>query len=130
MAIGNAVSDLAIAENTSIPQQPIEPSLWWKIDRLSISWVDDVTIDEAAKRAIITINSSRWGALDYIQRFSFLFKLGVEAQKQNFNVLLLDRRLQKVAEYSNGSDSWQMTPQTLGADPFRIIAPTIFQQQF
>ena len=128
--LSNQINNQAIAENITIPQQPVEPSLWWKIDRLAISWVDNVTIDEASKQAIITINSSRWGSLDYVQRFSYLFKLGIEAQKQNFNVLLLDRRSQKVAEYSNLLDSWQMTPQSLGADPFRVIAPTILQQQF
>lgn len=130
VAMGDRLGNQGIAENITIPQQPVEPSLWWKLDRLAISWVDNVTIDEASKQAIITINSSRWGALDYVQRFSFLFKLGVEAQKQNFNVILLDRRSQKVAEYMYKLDSWQMTPQTLGADPFRVIAPTILQQQF
>jgi hypothetical protein len=128
--IGDRVNNQAIADNTTIPQQPVEPSLWWKLDRLAISWVDDVTIDAKTRQAIITINSSRWRSLDYVQRFSFLFKVGVEAQKQNFNLLLLDRRLQKVAEYSYSQDFWQMTPETLGADPFRVIAPTILQQKF
>ncbi len=135
VAMGDYLSDRgsqqAIAEDITIPQQPVEPSLWWKIDRLeAINLVDNVVIDEAARQAIITINSSRWGSLDYLKRFSFVFKLGLEAQKRNFNVMLLDRRSQKVAEYSYSLNSWQMTPQGLGADPFRIITPTILQQQF
>lgn len=121
----------AIAEETmTIPQQLVEPSLWWKTQRLYEGWVDNIAIDPETRKAIITINTSRWSASDYLARFSFLYKLGTEARKQNFNVLLNNRRNQKLAEYSTQEESWRIDPTSLGAEPFRVNAPTVFQQQF
>jgi len=113
-----------------IPQQPVEPSLWWKKERLEQGWVDNIQVDSDAKQVIVVINPSRWLAADYLQRFSFLFKLGTEARTQNFNLILHNRRAEKIAEYSTQSDRWRIDPKSLGAAPFRVVAPTIFQQQF
>ena len=125
-AISNSA---AIAQSVNIiPQQPVEPSLWWKSQRLDEGWVEDITIDSQTKKAMVNINTTRWIASDYLQRFSFLFKLGTEAQKQNFDVMLLNRRDQKLAEYSTHEEKWRIDPTSLGAEPFRIGAPTIFQQ--
>ncbi len=120
----------AIAEPMKIPQQLVEPSLWWKSQRLEEGWVENIAINAETKQAIVTINSTRWIASDYLARFSFLFKLGTEAQKQRFNVLLHNRRAEKIAEYSTQEERWRIAPTSLGAEPFRVVAPTIFQQQF
>jgi hypothetical protein len=121
----------AIAEEkVTIPQAPVEPSLWWKSQRLQEGWVENIAIDPSLKKAIVTINTTRWTASDYLQRFSFLFKLGTEAQKQNFDLVLHNRRDQKIAEYSTQEDRWRIDPKSLGAEPFRVVAPTILQQQF
>jgi hypothetical protein len=121
----------AIAEESMyIPQRLVEPSLWWKSQRLEEGWVEGIAIDAETKNAIVTINLTRWTASDYLQRFSFLFKLGTEAQKQNFNVALHDRRDRKIAEYSTQAERWKIDPTSLGAEPFRVVAPTIYQQQF
>ncbi len=126
-----AIANPAIAEEPiNIPQSPLEPSLWWKVQRLQEGWVDNISINPDKKQAIVKINTSRWIASDYLQRFSFLFKLGTEAQKQNFNVLLYNRRNQKIAEYSTIEEQWIIAPTSLGAEPFRVIVPTILQQQF
>lgn len=92
--------------------------------------VEKITIDPETKKAIVTINTTRWAASDYLARFSFLFKLGTEAQKQNFNVILHNRRDQHLAEYSTQEERWRIDPTSLGAEPFRVVAPSIFQQQF
>ena len=132
----SAITPFAIAnhagaeEAITIPQAPVEPSLWWKTQRLPEGWVENIAINSEAKQAIVTININRWAASDYLQRFSFLFKLGTEAQKQNFNVLLHNRRDQKIAEYSTIEERWRIDPKSLGAEPFRVIAPTILQQQY
>ncbi len=120
----------AIAEPMNVPQQLVEPSLWWKSQRLEEGWVENIAINVETKQAIVTINPSRWIASDYLARFSFLFKLGTEAQKQRFNVLLHNRRAEKIAEYSTQEERWRIDPTSLGAEPFRVVAPTIFQQQF
>jgi hypothetical protein len=126
-----SIANSAIAEEPiNIPQSPLEPSLWWKVQRLQEGWVDKITIDHDTNQAIVKINTGKWISSDYLQRFSFLFKLGTEAQKQNFNVLLYNRRNQKIAEYSTIEEQWRIAPTSLGADPFRVIAPTILQQQF
>ena len=89
-----AIANPAIAEEPiNIPQSPLEPSLWWKVQRLQEGWVDNISINPDKKQAIVKINTSRWIASDYLQRFSFLFKLGTEAQKQNFNVLRMSSSL-------------------------------------
>jgi len=124
------VSYASAEEVITIPQAPVEPSLWWKTQRLQEGWVENIQIDAEAKRAIVTINTTRWIASDYLQRFSFLFKLGTEAQKQNFNVMLHNRRDQKIAEYSTIEERWRIDPKSLGAEPFRVNAPVLFQQQF
>lgn len=121
---------MAIAEPINIPQQLVEPSLWWKSQRLEEGWVENIAIKPETKQAIVTINPTRWIASDYLARFSFLFKLGTEAQKQRFNVLLHNRRAEKIAEYSTQEERWRIDPTSLGAEPFRVVAPTIFQQQF
>lgn len=135
MTMGGAIAailfpPIAIAETITIPQQPVQPSLWWITQRLNQGWVENITIKPESKQAIVTINTSRWSSADYLQRFSFLFKLGSEAQKQDFNILLNNRLNQKIAEYSTQADVWRIDPKSLGADPFRVIAPTILQQQF
>jgi hypothetical protein len=124
------VSHASAQEAITIPQTPVEPSLWWKTQRLQEGWVENIEIDAEAKQAIVTINTTRWTASDYLQRFSFLFKLGTEAQKQNFNVMLHNRRDQKIAEYSTIEERWRIDPKSLGAEPFRINAPILFQQKF
>ena len=125
-------NNAAIAQETMsmIPQQLVEPSLWWKSQRLDEGWVENIVIDAETKKAIVTINTTRWSASDYLTRFSFLFKLGTEAQKQNFNVLLHNRRAQDIAEYSTQQERWKIAPTSLGALPFRVVAPTLYQQQF
>jgi hypothetical protein len=131
-----AIAPLAIFSSTAIaqpmnniPQQLVEPSLWWKSQRLAEGWVENIAINADTKQAIVTINTTRWSASDYLQRFSFLFKLGTEAQKHNFDLLLHNRRAQKIAEYSTKAERWQIDPTSLGAEPFRVVAPTLFQQQ-
>ncbi len=123
-----SMANQAIAGDTIIPQSPVEPSLWWKTQRLQEGWVENIAINSEAKQAIVTINMNRWIASDYLQRFSFLFKLGTEAQKQNFNVHLHNRRNQKIAEYSTQEDFWKIDPTSLGAEPFRVNAPALFQR--
>ncbi|PZV12996.1 MAG: hypothetical protein DCF20_16630 [Pseudanabaena sp.] len=129
-----AIAPFAIVSQTNaqakitIPQAPVEPSLWWKTQRLQEGWVENIEIDEESRQAIVTINITRWTASDYLQRFSFLFKLGTEAQKQNFTVLLHNRRDQKIAEYSTIEERWLIDPTSLGAEPFRVNPPGIFQQ--
>jgi hypothetical protein len=126
-------SPAAIAEEAAmilIPQQPVEPSLWWKEERLEQGWVENIQVDTDGKQVIVIINPSRWLAADYLQRFSFLFKLGTEARSQNFNLILHNRRAEKIAEYSTKEERWRIDPKSLGAEPFRVVAPTIFQQQF
>lgn len=138
LAIGiAAIAPITIAnhaaiaeEKVTIPQTPVEPSLWWKSQRLQEGWVENIAIDPSLKKAIVTINTTRWTASDYLQRFSFLFKLGTEAQKQNFDLVLHNRRDQKIAEYSTQEDRWRIDPKSLGAEPFRVVAPTLLQQQF
>ncbi|PZU93185.1 MAG: hypothetical protein DCE90_16765 [Pseudanabaena sp.] len=128
IAINLSQHNVAIAETITIPQQPVQPSLWWMTQRLNEGWVENIVIDAEARRAIVTINTSRWTSADYLQRFSFLFKLGNEAQKQDFNVMLSNRLNQKVAEYSAKADTWRIDPKTLGAEPFRVISPTFLPQ--
>lgn len=123
-----SVTNQAIAEDTIIPQSPVQPSLWWKTQRLQEGWVENIAIDSDTKQAIVTINTNRWIASDYLQRFSFLFKLGTEAQKYNFNVRLHNRRNQKIAEYSTQEELWKIDPTSLGAEPFRVNAPALFQK--
>jgi hypothetical protein len=131
-----AIASVSIANQASaediitIPQSPVEPSLWWKTQRLQDGWVENIKINSDTKQAIVTINVNRWIASDYLQRFSFLFKLGTEAQKQNFNVRLYNRRNEKIAEYkySTQEEGWTIDPTFLGTDPFRVNAPAIFQQ--
>jgi len=132
----SAIATLLIAnpatseEIVTIPQAPVQPSLWWKTQRLPEGWVENIVINSETRQAIVTLNLTRWTASDYLQRFSFLFQLGTEAQKNNFGVLLHNRRAQTIAEYSVQQEKWRIEPKSLGTDPFRVTSPTILQRQF
>jgi hypothetical protein len=116
-------------QSVNIPLEPVRPSLWWMVQRLEDGWVDDLIVDFEAKKVVITVNRSRWVAADYLRRYEFLNKLGITAQQETYGVLLQDNRQNKLAEYGLIGDRWQMEPQSLGAVPFRVNSPTLYQNQ-
>ncbi len=103
----------------TIPLQPVEPSMWWMVERSPVGWVESFTIDAPQQRVKVIVSSDRWNPADYLQRFSFLRRLGQEAQKSGYGVLLVNSRQEKLAEYKLQGQGWVIEPDTLGAFPFR-----------
>jgi hypothetical protein len=130
MAIGlspNLAASAQTLQSVNIPLEPVRPSLWWMVQRLEDGWVDDLMVNYETKKVVITVNRSRWFAADYLRRYEFLNKLGLTALQDAYGVLLQDNRQNKLAEYIAISDRWQMEPQSLGAVPFRVNTPTLYQ---
>jgi hypothetical protein len=102
-----------------IPLQPVEPSMWWIVERSPVGWVESFNIDASQQRVKVIVSSDRWNSADYLERFSFLRRLGQEAQRSSYGVLLVNTRQEKLAEYKLWGQGWVMEPDTLGALPFR-----------
>ncbi len=110
---------LPIVVAETIPLQPVEPSMWWIVERSPVGWVESFTIDAPQQRVKVIVSSDRWNSADYLERFSFLRRLGQEAQRSGYGVLLVNRRQEKLAEYRIQGQGWVMEPDSLGALPFR-----------
>lgn len=102
-----------------IPLQPVQPSMWWIVERSPVGWVETFTIDASQQRVNVLVSSDRWNSADYLERFSFLRRLGQEAQKNGYGVILVNSRQEKLAEYQLQGQGWKMEPESLGAFPFR-----------
>jgi hypothetical protein len=106
-----------------IPLEPITPSMWWIIERSPQGWVESFSIDRTQKLVKVIITPALWNRADYLQRFALLRQLGQEAQKSGYGVILFNPRQQTLAEYQISNGSWQFTPPSLGAFPFRRDTP-------
>jgi len=102
-----------------IPLQAVEPSMWWIVERSPLGWIESFSLDSQQQRVNVVVSSDRWNPADYLQRFSFLRRLGQEAQKNGYGVLLVNSRQQKLGEYKLQGQGWAIEPDTLGAFPFR-----------
>jgi hypothetical protein len=102
-----------------IPLQPVQPSMWWIVERSPVGWVESFSIDAPQQRVNVIVSSDRWNLADYLQRLSFLRQLGQEAQKSGYGVLLVNSRQERLAEYKIQGQGWAIEPDSLGALPFR-----------
>jgi len=93
--------------------------MWWIVERSPVGWVESFSIDAPQQRVNVIVSSDRWNPADYLERFSFLRRLGQEAQRSGYGVLLLNSQQKKLAEYQLQGQGWKIQPETLGAFPFR-----------
>ncbi len=101
-----------------VPLLPSRPSLWWQSDRLELGLIDSWSIDQNGKIIKLKINSQVWLAADYVKRYAIMQKLGTVARESGYDILLENNRQIKLAEYKFGQGNWQISPPSLGANPF------------
>jgi hypothetical protein len=117
--VGMALSPLLSGQAQSIPAEPVQPSMWWIIDRSPVGWIQSFTVDEINRKVNIRLVVPQWNQANYIQRFAFLRRLGQEAQKSGYGVLLENDRQETLGEYQISNGAWRYLPPNLGAFPFR-----------
>jgi len=105
------------------------PSLWWikdRLEQLDQPWIEKIMVDEKKVRVVVT--SSLWIKANYLDRFSFLYKLGEEAQMlpQTYLVELTDRRNNVLGTYSIVNRKWRIASEQMENNPFRVTMPSIF----
>jgi len=113
----------------SIPITKANPSLWWIKERLEQNdqpWIEKIMIGE--KKVRIVVLSNLWIKANYLDRFSFLYKVGQEAQMlpQTYIVELTDRRNNILGTYSIVNRKWNIASEQMENNPFRVTMPSIF----
>jgi hypothetical protein len=65
-----------IAAQTPIPLQPVQPSLWWAVERFGQNLVEDLRLDPVNQTVEIEINEGVWSTWDYLKRYALIEQLG------------------------------------------------------
>ena len=80
------------------------------------------------KKVRIVVLSNLWIKANYLDRFSFLYKVGQEAQMlpQTYIVELTDRRNNILGTYSIVNHKWNIASEQMENNPFRVTMPSIF----
>ncbi|MFN3925769.1 MAG: hypothetical protein ACK4QL_00270 [Pseudanabaenaceae cyanobacterium] len=102
-----------------IPLEPVSPSMWWIVERSPLGWVRTFSVDYNNKSVKLVLETSLWNRADYLERFSLVRRLGLEAQKVGYSLVLVDDRDRVLVKYQSVNGNWQITPANLGAFPFR-----------
>ncbi|MCS6959662.1 MAG: hypothetical protein RMK91_06385 [Pseudanabaenaceae cyanobacterium SKYGB_i_bin29] len=117
------LSVILVASNagaeTVVPQDPMQPSPWWVIDRFGQNLVIDTTIDPAQKRIILTVDTGVWSNLDYLGRYSVLHHLSSSVIPYNYSLVVQTKRQVTLATYAKQGDNWDILPPGIGALPLR-----------
>ncbi len=127
----NAYAQKAPEVMESIPLDKANPSLWWIKERLEQNdqpWIDKIMIGD--KKVRVVVISNLWIKANYLDRFSFLYKLGQEAQMlpQTYVVELTDRRNNVLGTYSVINQKWNIVSEQMDNNPFRVTMPSVFMQ--
>jgi hypothetical protein len=109
-----------IAAQTPIPLQPVQPSLWWAVERFGQNLVEDLRLDPANQTVEIEVNEGVWSTWDYLKRYALIEQLGRVAIAENFGIQILDGRKNILVEYLQIDGYWQAQPLLLGANPYRF----------
>jgi hypothetical protein len=108
-----------ISSAHALPQEPVQPSLWWRSQRLDANWVEAITNNDQQKYVDITINVARWSTADLLSRYRIITFLAQDAIRRGYGLRLRDRRGQELAQVVQKGDRWLIQPPDLRSRPFR-----------
>ena len=93
-----------ITANTISPQGLTTPSLWLakanSEDKLLDNWIAYPASAKAPGRVDLIVNQQVWSILDYLERYSFVNRLGTVARKDIYNLRVFNYQQELLASYT------------------------------
>lgn len=84
--------------------QLTNPSLWWAKqlygETLVDNWVTYMGAPNEPGRVDVVVNPQVWNAWNYLERYAFVDRFGVAAQRQGYNVRVFDWQSRFLAAYT------------------------------
>jgi hypothetical protein len=80
------------------------PSLWWLKEnfdnQLLANWIVYPTVGNQPARVDLIVNQRIWSLLDYIERYSFVNRLGTFVRNYGYNVRVFNYQKEPLASYT------------------------------
>jgi hypothetical protein len=93
-----------ITANTIDPKGLTVPSLWWAQEnsetKLLDNWIAYPASAKEASRVDLIVNQQIWSLLSYLERYSFVNRLGSLARKDGYNVRIFNYQQELLATYT------------------------------
>ncbi|RCJ25619.1 hypothetical protein A6770_27470 [Nostoc minutum NIES-26] len=93
-----------ITANTIDPKGLTVPSLWWAQEnsenKLLDNWIAYPLSEKEARRVDLIVNQQIWSLLSYLERYSFVNRLGSLARKDGYNVRIFNYQQELLATYT------------------------------
>ncbi|MBE9008265.1 hypothetical protein IQ259_25175 [Fortiea sp. LEGE XX443] len=97
-------NDTVITANTISPQGLTTPSLWLakanSENKLLDNWIAYPASAKAPGRVDVIVNQQVWSILDYLERYSFVNRLGNVARKDVYNLRVFNYQQELLASYT------------------------------
>ena len=85
--------DEAIIRPDTVSQDhPTEPSLWWAAEQFGGSLLNTWLAYPEDQRIDLVINPQFWTPLDYLERYQFVYQMGVVARSYRYNLRVFSRQ--------------------------------------
>ncbi|MEM9925511.1 MAG: hypothetical protein AAF915_17465 [Cyanobacteria bacterium P01_D01_bin.50] len=96
--------DDVITANTVLQEQITVPSLWWAQEqsenKLLDNWIAYPASNAQAGRVDLIVNEQIWNVLDYLERYSFVNRLGNVARGYGYNIRVFSYEKEPLATYT------------------------------
>ena len=93
-----------ITANTINPRKLTTPSLWWAKenteDKLLDNWIAHPASAQESGRVDLIVNQQIWSLLTYLERYSFVNRLGSLARKDGYNIRVFNYQQDLLATYT------------------------------
>ncbi|MBD2439527.1 hypothetical protein [Nostoc sp. FACHB-110] len=97
-------NDTVITANTINPQGLTKPSLWLaqanSENKLLDNWIAYPASATSPGRVDLIVNQQIWSILDYLERYSFVNRLGSVARKDIYNLRVFNYQQEMLASYT------------------------------
>ena len=96
--------DDVITANTVLQEKLTVPSLWWAQEqsenKLLDNWIAYPASNSQAGRVDLIVNEQIWNVLDYLERYSFVNRLGSVARGYGYNIRVFSYEKEPLATYT------------------------------
>ncbi len=93
-----------ITANTINQEKLTVPSLWWVKEnfdnKLLDNWIAYPTVGNQPARVDLVVNQRIWSLLDYLDRYSFVNRLGTVARNYGYNIRVFNYQKERLASYT------------------------------
>ncbi len=93
-----------ITANTISLKGLTTPSLWWAQEnsenKLLDNWIAYPASEQEPSRVDLIVNQQIWSLLNYLERYSFVNRLGSQVRKEGYNVRVFNYQKDMLATYT------------------------------